>query len=77
MGEEDLKKEAERATEVVGGKTVRVLWRHRSNEIGLEFTDGTRLFVNCKAGGAEMSITGDQVSQNAQVRYSERCRLRG
>jgi hypothetical protein len=60
MNEENLKKEAEQATEMLRGKTVRVVWRHRGKEVGLEFTDGSRFFVDCTTEGAELSITAEQ-----------------
>jgi hypothetical protein len=55
----DLKNEGLRATELLRGKVVRVVWRHRANEIGLEFDDGTRLFVDVAPNGElDVSITG-------------------
>jgi diphthamide synthase subunit DPH2 len=39
------------------GKIVEKVWRHRSKEIGIQFTDGTRLFVDISEGGLELSIT--------------------
>jgi hypothetical protein len=57
MTEDDLKREAERATALLQGKTVRLVWRHREQEIGIEFTDGTRLFVDQTRTGVEISIT--------------------
>ena len=35
-----------RAAEFLQGKVLRVVWRHRAKEVGLEFEDGTRLFVD-------------------------------
>jgi hypothetical protein len=66
MNEENLKKEAKQATEMLRGKIVCVVWRPRSKEVGLEFTDGTRLFVDCATDGAELSITDGQDSQTTQ-----------
>jgi len=40
-----LEIEAQRATTLLKGKVISVVWRHRSSEVGMEFTDGTRLFV--------------------------------
>ena len=54
---DDLAREAEKATELLGGLTVRVVKRHRPSELLIEFTDGTRLFVNAE-GEVELSITG-------------------
>jgi hypothetical protein len=56
--EDSLSKEAELATELLRGKEVATVWRHRSREVGVEFTDGTRLFVDWKEDGVELSITG-------------------
>jgi hypothetical protein len=56
--EEFLLKEAERASELLRGKEVAVVWRHRKGEVGIEFTDGTRLFVDKTDEGVELSITG-------------------
>jgi hypothetical protein len=59
MSEEDskLQLEAKHATEMLRGKTVAVVWRHRSGEVGDQFTDGTRLFVDRTSDGMELSIT--------------------
>lgn len=59
MSEEQskLQREAERATEMLRGKTVSVVWRHRHGEVGIQFTDGTRLFVDQASDGVELSIT--------------------
>ncbi|HEX8177232.1 MAG TPA: hypothetical protein VF543_19240 [Pyrinomonadaceae bacterium] len=54
-----LEQEAERATELLKGKIVAKVMRHRANEVCVEFTDGTRLFVDRHAGGVELSITGE------------------
>ncbi len=51
-----LQLEAERATEMLCGKTVSMVWRHRPGEVGIEFTDGTRLFVDRTPNGVELSI---------------------
>jgi len=39
------------------GKIVSIVWRHRPGEVLVEFTDGTRLFVDAKGDKAELSIT--------------------
>ena len=54
----NLEQEAERATELLKGKIVAKVMRHRANEVCVEFTDGTRLFVDNQAEGVELSITG-------------------
>ena len=65
MNEPDIKNEALRATELLRGKVVRVVWRHRTREIGLEFEDGTRLFVDVTAKGElDVSITAGASDSN-------------
>jgi hypothetical protein len=48
--------EAERATEMLSGKVIVRVERHRDNELLIEFTDGTRLFVDSQ-DPIELSIT--------------------
>ena len=55
-----LKKEAKAATEMLKGKIVDQIWRHRPKEIGIQFTDGCRLFVDMEPEGLELSITGGE-----------------
>ena len=57
MTKAQLKREAKKATAMLKGKTVRIVWRHRENEVGIEFSDGTRLFVDKVETGVELSIT--------------------
>jgi len=59
--ESELKAEARRTTKMLKGKIVNKVWRHRPKEIGLQFSDGTRLFVDISEGGLEISITGDNL----------------
>lgn len=54
----DLEDEAQRATEMLSRRTVRQVWRRRAGEVGIEFTDGVRLFVDSHGGEVELSITG-------------------
>jgi len=54
----DLKQESERATEMLKGKVVEKVLRHREKEVGIEFTDGTTLFVDAHQDEVELSITG-------------------
>jgi hypothetical protein len=51
MTEIELENEAARATELLAGKIVSRVWRHREAEVGVEFTDGTRLFVDRMPSG--------------------------
>ena len=53
-----LDEEERRATEMLKGKTVKVVRRHRATEVVVEFSDETRLFVDA-AGPLELSINGD------------------
>ncbi|MEQ1739605.1 MAG: hypothetical protein ABL884_06835 [Methyloglobulus sp.] len=55
---EILQEEAQRATEILQGKVVRIVWRHREKELCIEFTDGTRLFVDHQPTSVEISIIG-------------------
>jgi len=47
------------------GRTVAVVWRHRSGEVGVQFTDGTRLFVDRTLNSMGLSIAegGDSGSE--------------
>ena len=54
---DDLNDEARRATEMLAGKRVRRIWRHRPYEAVIEFTDGTRLFVDGRDVSLELSVT--------------------
>ena len=52
-----LAAEARRASRLLRGKTVKKVWRHRGSELGIEFEDGSRLFVDAKLRGLEITIT--------------------
>ena len=54
---DDLSLEAEKASRMLAGLTVRVVRRHRPTELLIEFEDGTRLFVDAERA-LELSITG-------------------
>lgn len=54
--EDELVHEARKLAKYVAGKTVRQVWRHRPGELGIEFTDGTRLFIDHQEDGLELSI---------------------
>jgi len=53
----ELKLEADRATEILKGKKVLKILRHRIGEFGIEFTDGKRLFLDHQPESIEISIT--------------------
>jgi hypothetical protein len=52
-----LEKEAESATQLLAGKVVQLVWRHRPGEVVVQFTDGTRLFANVDGIALELSVT--------------------
>jgi hypothetical protein len=54
----DLDDEATKLTDLLRGKTVKTVWRHRVGEMGIEFGDGTRLFVDMASTGLDFSVTG-------------------
>jgi hypothetical protein len=54
----NLNDEGERATQMLKGKVVARVTRHRDEEVCIEFVDGARLYVECSEAGVELSITG-------------------
>jgi hypothetical protein len=54
----DLEDEGTKLTDLLRGKTVKIVRRHRSGEVMIEFDDGTCLFVNNISDGLEFSVTG-------------------
>jgi molybdopterin-binding protein len=54
----NLEEESERATQMLKGKVVALVTRHRNEEVCVEFSDGTRLYVDRSEDGVELSITG-------------------
>ena len=53
----DLKHESERATGMLKGKVVDRVMRHRKEEVRIEFTGGTTLFVDAHQDQVELAIT--------------------
>ncbi|MEA9489748.1 hypothetical protein [Xanthomonas campestris] len=53
-----LEEEADRATVHLAGKIVQTVWRHRSSELVIQFTDASRIFADVKEDALELSITG-------------------
>lgn len=51
-----LDEEAARIEQLVSGKVVKTVYRHHPNEIVVEFTDGSRLFVDAPSD-LEISVT--------------------
>jgi len=58
MNKSELEYQAERASELLKGKVVSHVIRHRKSEVLIVFTDGTRLFVDRVENGLDLSITG-------------------
>ena len=56
----DSEAEARRATEFLKGKVVAKVVRPGEKEVCVEFTDGTRLFVNHQPDNVELSVTGGE-----------------
>ena len=54
---DELTLESTNATEMLSGKVVAKVVRHRLTEVLVEFTDGTRLFIDHNASKLELSIT--------------------
>jgi hypothetical protein len=52
-----LDEESKTASDLLEGKVVAKIVRHRPTEVLIEFTDGTRLFADHQAGAIELSIT--------------------
>jgi hypothetical protein len=52
-----LTSESSRATELLQGKVVARVIRHRETEVLVEFTDQSRLFIDRSHSGVELSIT--------------------
>ena len=52
-----LEDEAMRLTGLLRGRAVKVVKRHRSTEVLVEFDDGVRLYVNAVPDGLESSVT--------------------
>ncbi len=55
----NLELEAKKLTSLLGNKNVSEIYRHRESELCIEFSDGSRFFVNCNENRSlELSITG-------------------
>lgn len=59
--QKQLDNEQKRATKLLKGKVVKKILRHRKEEIGIEFEDGTRFFIDWRESESELdlSITGN------------------
>ena len=54
-----LKKEEERATKLLKEKVVKKIWRHRKEEVAIDFEDGTRFSFDWRENEFDLSITGN------------------
>ena len=55
----ELENEADKLKELLNGKSVSEIFRHRKNELCIQFSDGTRLFIDgAKNQNLEFSVTG-------------------
>jgi hypothetical protein len=62
MEDSKLNEDAKRATELLRGKIVSMIARHKSAELTIQFEDGNRLFVHiADSRELEISATGGQV----------------
>jgi hypothetical protein len=61
-----LEDEAEALNRLLQGKTVLRVFRHRTGEVGFEFTDESRFFAHQIADGLECSVTGDNASNEPE-----------
>ncbi|MEW6644307.1 MAG: hypothetical protein AB1586_27650 [Pseudomonadota bacterium] len=52
----DIEDEASRLTDLLKGKIVKVARRRRPGEFVIRFEDGTRLYVDAKDEGLELSV---------------------
>ena len=57
-------KETLQATELLKGKIVDSVKKLREKELLIEFTDGTRLFIDWKKDALELSITSSVEEEN-------------
>ena len=54
----ELAAEADRLAGLLRGKTLARIWQHRPEAMGLEFADGTKLYVSITDGTLEMNVSG-------------------
>ena len=53
-----MESQAEDITALIQGKSVRTVRRHRASEVMIEFTDGTRIFIDSPGAVLDVSVTG-------------------
>jgi phosphoribosylglycinamide formyltransferase-1 len=54
----DLSAESSKISDLLRGKLIKHVYRHRIGEILIEFDDDTRLFINVDSSDLDLSITG-------------------
>ena len=54
-----LATDAKKVTRVLAGKTVKAVRRHRTTELLIVFTDGTRLLVDHTTDGLELTMANE------------------
>ena len=54
----ELAAEAERLAGLLKGKPLARVWQHRPEAMGIEFADGTKLYVSITDGALEMNVSG-------------------
>lgn len=54
----DLKDEQQRLQSLIADKVIAQVRRPRASELMLEFSDGSRLFVNVDGQDLDLSVTG-------------------
>ena len=54
----ELAAEADRLATLLRGKPLGRIWQHRPEAMGIEFADGTKLYISVTDGGLEMNVSG-------------------
>ena len=54
----NLKEESIEATKLLAGRKVQAVVRHKSSEVLIQFSDGSRLFIDISNNELELSISG-------------------
>jgi len=57
--QQQLRNEERRATKLLKGKVINRIYRHRPEEVVIDFEDGTRFSFDWRVSGLDLSITGD------------------
>ncbi len=70
--EKSLKKEARQLTKMLKGRTVDLVWRHQKEEVGIQFTDGARLFIDQTPDGLDYSVTYDKLFSGKRPKQTKK-----